>query len=176
MKPTIIKGKAIVIRDENGKSIDSIDTDMIFHNRYLHITDISEMGQYAFDNLDGWKDFATRDVGEILVVGQNFGSGSSRQQAVDCFVALGIEIILGESFGAIYKRNTINAGVPLVESQGIMDETNPPIETKDELEINLETGEINNITKGTTISAKPMAKVQLDIYKAGNLFEYGRQL
>ncbi|MCG3217532.1 MAG: 3-isopropylmalate dehydratase [Candidatus Heimdallarchaeota archaeon] len=176
MKPTTIKGKAIVIRDENGKSIDSIDTDMIFHNKYLHITDINEMGQYAFDNLEGWEDFATRDIGEILVIGQNFGSGSSRQQAVDCFVALGVKIILGESFGAIYKRNTINAGVPLIESQGIMDETNPPIDTEDELEINLETGEINNLTKGTIISAKPMSKVQLDIYKAGNLFEYGRQL
>ena len=65
---------------------DNIDTDMIFHNRYLAITDMREMGQYALDNLKGFKDFSRKaQAGDIVVAGKNFGCGSSRQQAVECF-------------------------------------------------------------------------------------------
>jgi len=99
-KPTILKGRAVVVRDDKGIPIDDIDTDMIFHNKYLHIIDINEMGQYAFDNLDGWKTYA-KDAkkDDILIIGANFGSGSSRQQAVDCFTALGVQLIVAKSFG-----------------------------------------------------------------------------
>ena len=76
--PIEVSGRAWVIAKDN------IDTDMIFHNRYLHITDLEEMGQYAFDNLEGYKDFAKKaKPGDIVIVGKNFGCGSSRQQAVD---------------------------------------------------------------------------------------------
>ena len=71
-KPAVIRGRVWLIERDN------IDTDMIFHNRYLAITDICEMGQYAFDNLEGYKDFAKRaQAGDIIVAGKNFGSGSS---------------------------------------------------------------------------------------------------
>ena len=80
-KPTVLKGKAIVIKDSNGEGIDDIDTDMIFHNKHLHITDINEMGQFAFGNLPGWEKIGSIVTGnDILIVGKNFGSGSSRQQ------------------------------------------------------------------------------------------------
>ncbi|UCG04499.1 MAG: 3-isopropylmalate dehydratase [Candidatus Heimdallarchaeota archaeon] len=173
-KPTILEGRVVIIKDESGKAIDDIDTDMIFHNKHLHITDIDEMGQYAFGNLQGWKEFSrTAKSGDILVVGKNFGAGSSRQQAVDCFRALGIQMIVGESFGAIYKRNAINSGMPLMTSLEIMNED---IETGDMIKVNLETGEIVNFTKNQTLkAATPLSKVQLDIYQAGTLFEYGRK-
>lgn len=120
MKPRMLKGRVWMVTDEKGNRIDNIDTDMIFHNKYLYITDIKEMGKYAFSNLDGWEDFPQKaKSGDILVVGRNFGAGSSRQQAVDCFIALGISLIIGESFGAIYKRNVINSGLPLIEAPGI---------------------------------------------------------
>ncbi|MFW9905958.1 MAG: 3-isopropylmalate dehydratase [Candidatus Thorarchaeota archaeon] len=175
MKPTVLEGNAIVITDSKGEAIDDIDTDMIFHNKHLHITDIDEMGQYAFGNLEGWKLFSKNArSGEILVVGKNFGAGSSRQQAVDCFRALGIQMIIGESFGAIYKRNAINSGMPLMTAPEIMNEN---IKSSDKIRVNLETGEIMNITNNQTLkTAFPLSKVQLDIYQAGNLFEYGRTL
>ncbi|NHK30423.1 MAG: 3-isopropylmalate dehydratase [Asgard group archaeon] len=174
-KPLIIKGKAKVIRNQKGKPIDDIDTDMIFHNKYLHITDINEMGQYTFDNLEGWKDFSKHTKkGEILFLGANFGSGSSRQQAVDCFIALGIQALIAKSYGAIYKRNAINAGMPLLQTDIIDDKT--LIETDDEIEINLKTGLIKNLSKGKQHQAKGMSTVQMDIYQAGSLFKYAKNL
>ena len=173
MKPTILEGKAIIIKDSTGKAIDDIDTDMIFHNKHLHITDIDEMGQYAFGNLQGWEGFSKNTMsGDILVVGKNFGAGSSRQQAVDCFRALGIQMIIGESFGAIYKRNAINSGMPLMTAPEIMNEN---IKSSDKIQVNLETGEIVNITNNQPLkNSLPLSKVQLDIYHAGTLFDYGR--
>ena len=86
---TRIEGSAWVIIKDN------IDTDMIFHNRYLSITDINEMGQYTFDNLEGYKNFAKNaKPGDIVIAGKNFGCGSSRQQAVDCFKSLEISVII----------------------------------------------------------------------------------
>lgn len=174
-KSVILKGRALVIRNEKTEPIDDIDTDMIFHNRYLHITDINEMGQYAFDNLDGWKDFAKKvKKGDILVLGANFGSGSSRQQAVDCFSVLGVQVLIAKSYGAIYKRNAINAGMPILQADVIDD--SKFVENKDEIEVNLETGLIKNLTKNKEYKAKGMSNVQIDIYHSGNLFEYAKSL
>ena len=174
-KPIILQGKAVILLDNYGKMINNIDTDMIFHNRYLHITEIGEMGQYALDNLEGWKDFANRIKEEkwtFLVVGGNFGSGSSRQQAVDCFKALGIQAIIGESFGAIYKRNVINSGMPLIQ----LKEFSPgSIATGDELVLDLSKGKLENKSKDEEIPVDKLSNVQLDIYRAGNLFDYAKK-
>ena len=108
-KSSVIEGRIWLIPKDN------IDTDMIFHNRYLAITDIKEMGQYTFDNLKGFEDFSKKaQPGDIIITGKNFGCGSSRQQAVDCFASLGIQAIIAESFGAIYERNAINAAFPII--------------------------------------------------------------
>jgi len=58
MKETKIEGRIWVLTTLDGKLYSDIDTDMIFHNRYLHITDLEQMGQYALDNLKGWEDFS----------------------------------------------------------------------------------------------------------------------
>jgi len=174
-KPTVIKGKIIIIKDNEGSGIDDIDTDMIFHNKHLHITKIEEMGKYAFGNLPDWEKFPEiASKGDILVVGKNFGAGSSRQQAVDCFTSLGISLIIGESFGAIYKRNAINSGMLLMTAPNIMNES---IKTGDSLKVNLKTGEIINlITNELLATAEPLSNVQIDIYQAGNLFAYGSRI
>lgn len=169
-KPTILKGRAWVIRDASGNPINNIDTDMIFHNAHLAITDINEMGRHAFGNLAGWQDFPKKArPGDIIIVGANFGAGSSRQQAVDCFIALGVAGIVAESFGAIYKRNAINAAFPLIEFPGIM---NARIESGNEIEIDLERNAFRNLTTGDAIPGMmPFSKVQMDIYEAGSLFK-----
>ncbi|UCE12969.1 MAG: 3-isopropylmalate dehydratase [Candidatus Heimdallarchaeota archaeon] len=173
-KPTTLEGRVIVIKDQNGKPIDDIDTDMIFHNKHLHITELNEMGQYTFGNLQGWESFPEKaKSGDILIVGKNFGAGSSRQQAVDCFRSLSIQMIVGESFGAIYKRNAINSGIPLMIAPEIMIDD---LKTGDNIKINLITGEIFNVSNNRSLkSAIPLSKVQLDIYQAGTLFDYGRK-
>ena len=160
-RPVVIKGRVWLIERDN------IDTDMIFHNRYLAITDIREMGQYAFDNLEGYKDFAKRaQAGDIIVAGKNFGSGSSRQQAVDCFVSLGIQAVIARSFGVIYERNAINAAFPVLtyESFEAVD-----LKDQDVISVNLITGEVVNERNGMKTSVNPFYDAQYEIYKRGGL-------
>jgi 3-isopropylmalate/(R)-2-methylmalate dehydratase small subunit len=175
MKKTKIKGKLWVLRTPDHELYDDIDTDMIFHNRYLHITDLEEMGQYALDNLKGWEDFAQKaGPGDILLAGVNFGAGSSRQQAVDCFRALGIGAVIAESYGAIYKRNAINSGFPIVVLPELT-KIHSRFRNGDGLEVDLETGQL--VLNGEhPFQAKPFSQVQMDIYQAGDLFTYGKML
>jgi len=170
-----LDGKVWLIVNKEHQLIDDIDTDMIFHNRYLAITDIAQMGQYTFDNLEEWKDFAQRtEKGDIIIVGANFGSGSSRQQAVDCFVSLGIQAIIAKSFGAIYKRNAINSGFPILTYNYI---NLNKIANREEITIDLEKGTVNKIESDEEfINVNPFSQVQMDIYKSGNLFNYGKTL
>ena len=174
-RPTRITGRIWVLTDPNGRLYDDIDTDMIFHNRYLHITDVDQMGQYALDNLQGWENFAARaQPGDIIVAGRNFGAGSSRQQAVDCFRALGIAAIVAESFGAIYKRNAINSGLPIVTLPGLSAQADQ-FQSGDTLTVDFENGKV--VLNGEqTFDALPFSQVQMDIYQAGNLFAYGKSL
>ncbi len=175
MKDTRITGRLWVLTNPQGELYDDVDTDMIFHNRYLHITEVEQMGQYALDNLKGWEDFARKArPGDIVLAGRNFGSGSSRQQAVDCFRALGIAAIVAESFGAIYKRNAINSGLPIVTFPGLTQQAHL-FKTGDELTVDLASGEL--VLNGTqTFQAEPFSQVQMDIYQAGDMFAYARSL
>ena len=160
--PKVLEGRVWYIKE------DDIDTDMIFHNRYLSITDINEMGQYTFDNLKGYEDFAVKaKPGDIVVVQKNFGSGSSRQQAVDCFKALGVQAIIAESFGAIYERNAINAAFPIIQYNSLNE---LDLKDKDTIKVNLETGEITNTKNNKTVNAEPFSDVQMEIYQNGGLF------
>ncbi|MBI5479852.1 MAG: 3-isopropylmalate dehydratase [Deltaproteobacteria bacterium] len=178
MRATILRGRAFVVRDERGAPIDDIDTDMIFHNAHLALTDVAQMGRHAFGNLPGWKDFPQQaQPGDILVVGENFGCGSSRQQAVDCFRALRVAALVGESFGAIYQRNAINSGMPLVVAPGVVRRpagATGHIATGDEIEVDLAGGTLRNVSRGEAVpGAQPLSRVQLDIYQAGDLMAYG---
>ncbi len=158
--PTKIEGRIWIVDRDN------IDTDMIYHNRYLTITDMDQMGQYTFDNLEGFKDFSKiAKKGDIVVTGKNFGCGSSRQQAVDCFKSLGIGALIAESFGAIYERNAINAAFPILTGDLI----ESGIENGDTIRVDFETGDLEDVTKGTKFKINPFSKVQLDIYKRGSL-------
>jgi 3-isopropylmalate dehydratase small subunit len=160
--PFVVEGRAWVIKKDN------IDTDMIYHNRYLSITNIDDMGQYTFDNLRGYEDFAQKaKKGDIVVAGKNFGAGSSRQQAVDCFKSLGISVIIAESFGAIYERNAINSAMPILVAKNITNE----IHQNDILSVDFLTGKILDKTQNKVFYSKPFSNVQLEIYKKGGLLK-----
>jgi len=158
----VLRGRCWVIERDN------IDTDMIFHNRYLSITDINEMGKFTFDNLDGYEDFSEKArEGDIIVTGKNFGSGSSRQQAVDCFVSLGVQAVVAESFGAIYERNAVNAAFPVLTYDDL---DAVALKDGDRVEIDLRKGLIKNTENGKSAAINPFSEVQMEIYNNGGLF------
>jgi 3-isopropylmalate/(R)-2-methylmalate dehydratase large subunit len=162
-KPTVVEGRVWIIPK------DDIDTDMIFHNRYLTITDIREMGQYTFDNLKGFEDFAKKaQAGDVVITGKNFGAGSSRQQAVDCFLSLGISCILAESYGAIYERNAINAAMPIL-TYGPSSLSDAGISDGDRIKVNFETGEVENLSNGKKTQINRFYDAQMLIYRNGGL-------
>lgn len=171
-----ISGRIWVLTDDEGRLIENIDTDQIFHNAHLHITEREKMGEYTLGNLEGWKDFPQKSSpGDIIVAGRNFGAGSSRQQAVDCFVSLGIGTILSPSFGAIYFRNAVNSGFPVLRSADItqlVDEGK--LVSGDEIQVFYLSGEARIINRDLPFHILPMSEVQHDIYKAGGLFNYGK--
>jgi 3-isopropylmalate/(R)-2-methylmalate dehydratase small subunit len=176
MEKTLCRGRAWVLTDRDGRLIEDIDTDQIFHNAFLHITEISEMGRHAFGNLEGWKDFAAKaHPDDIIVAGRNFGAGSSRQQAVDCFIALKIGLILAPSFSSIYFRNAVNSGLPILRCRRL-DElvSRRGLETGDDIEVDFFRGAALNLSRNISFVVEPMSAVQAEIFRDGNLFAFGR--
>jgi 3-isopropylmalate dehydratase small subunit len=163
-KPTVVTGRVWII------PVNNIDTDMIFHNRYLAITDIAQMGRHTFDNLAGWEDFAKKAApGDIVIAGGNFGAGSSRQQAVDCFISLGIRAIVARSFGAIYERNAINAGLPVLNGDLVA----AGLESGEEVTLDFASGKVERRRTGEVLHVEPFSETQMAIYRRGGLLGAG---
>lgn len=161
--PTIIEGKVWILDRDN------IDTDMIFHNQHLAVTRIEDMGRYALGNLEGWKDYSERsEPGDIIISGKNFGAGSSRQQAVDCFKSLKTQAILAKSFGAIYERNAINAGFPVLIYNDL---SSLELRQRDQIRIDLAVGLVKNLRNNRTVTIGKFSEIQMEIYKHGDLLK-----
>ena len=125
------------------------------------------MGQYTFDNLKGFEDFSKKaKVGDIVITNKNFGAGSSRQQAVDCFLSLGISCILAESYGAIYERNAINAAMPILTyDPAILEKVN--LKNGDRIKVDFLSGELTNLENQKTTLVNKFYDAQLAIYETG---------
>lgn len=163
-KQHVVEGRVwIILKDD-------IDTDMIYHNRHLTVTDINEMGKYAFGNLAGYEKFASEaKPGDIIVTAKNFGAGSSRQQAVDCFIALGTSCILAESFGSIYERNAINAALPILTyNPDILKDLN--LSDGDRVKIDMLNGVITNLKNQKTTVVSKLNEVQVRICENNGIF------
>lgn len=176
MTGTRFRGRLWVLAARDGGLIADIDTDQIYHNTFLHITDFREMGRFALGNLEGWRDFPERvRKGDILLAGRNFGAGSSRQQAVDCFKALGVALILAPSFGAIYFRNAVNSAFPVLSGPGLEAAASGGfLQTGDEIEADIRTGSLVNLTRTEDLALNPMSEVQFAVWRAGGLFGFAR--
>jgi 3-isopropylmalate/(R)-2-methylmalate dehydratase small subunit len=162
MAENILRGRAWVFGDD-------VDTDLIYHNKYLGITDTKEMAQYSFEYYPGKENFAKEaKPGDIVVAGQNFGCGSSREHAVYCLKELGIPVILAESYARIYYRNAVNNGYPVLVVPDITDK----VSDGDELEVNMDTGEIKNLTTGETMHGDAVTDLEKDIMAHGGLIQY----
>ncbi|ADD01346.1 3-isopropylmalate dehydratase, small subunit [Thermoanaerobacter mathranii subsp. mathranii str. A3] len=156
-----------------GKAIkygDNIDTDVIIPARFLNTSDPQELAQHCMEDLD--KDFKNKvKEGDILVVGENFGCGSSREHAPIAIKASGISCIIAKSFARIFFRNAINIGLPILECKEAVD----GIEEGDMVLVDTDNGIIKNLTKGTEFKAQPFPEFIKEIMKYGGLINYVRK-
>jgi 3-isopropylmalate/(R)-2-methylmalate dehydratase small subunit len=147
-----------------------VNTDVIIPARYLNIYDPAELAKHCMEDLD--EDFLKRVApGDIIVADTNFGCGSSREHAPMAIKAAGVSCVIAKSFARIFFRNAINIGLPLLESDDAVDNT----ESGDALEVDLSRGEIKNITKGLTFTASPYPDFMTEIIDSGGLIEYTRK-
>lgn len=114
-----------------------VDTDQIIASQYLLFPTIDEMKAHTFESLD--TEFAvTVNPGDFVVADENFGCGSSREQAPSVLKALGVKAVIAKSFARIFYRNSINIGMPVIVSKELHD----VVSAGDEMKLNLEKGEI----------------------------------
>ncbi|EHM09561.1 3-isopropylmalate dehydratase, small subunit [Thermanaerovibrio velox DSM 12556] len=167
MSDTVLRGRAWVFGDD-------VDTDLIYHNKYLAETDPKKMAQYSFEYYPGKENFA-KEVrpGDFVVAGRNFGTGSSREHAVYCLKEIGVPMVLAESFARIYYRNAINNGYPVLFVKGLSDAIKAgQVKDGDELEVDTSTGVIRNLTQGVEFHGDAVTDLERDIMAAGGLIEY----
>ena len=142
-----------------------IDTDRIIPGKYTKTLDLESMASHVLEDLD--PTFRTRmSKGDIVIGGDNFGCGSSREQAPLALKTAGVSVVLARYFARIFYRNAINIGLPLLEVPDL------EAETGDEIEVNLAEGLVYNKTKRTQHCARAMPAVMIDILQCGGLVPY----
>ena len=153
---------------------DNVDTDLIYHNKYLAETDPKNMPQYAFEYYPGKEHFAKEvKPGDFVVAGKNFGCGSSREHAVYCIEYAGVPCILAETCSRIYYRNAVNNGYPVLFVKGLSDAiTNGEIKDGDMLAVDMDNGTITNKTNGKIFHGDAVSNLEHEIMEAGGLFGY----
>jgi 3-isopropylmalate dehydratase small subunit len=144
---------------------DNIDTDRIIPGKYTKTLDVSSLALHVMEDLD--PDFHKKFVkGDIVVAGDNFGCGSSREQAPVALKVAGVSCVIAKFYARIFFRNAINIGLPVLEIP------EHDIETGDELEIDLANGIVINKTKNKTYNSTKLPKVMMEIVNEGGLVSY----
>lgn len=149
-----IKGKVWKFRD-------CIDTDVIIAGRYLRTFNPEDLAEHVMEAED--PTFSQKvQKGDIIVAGENFGCGSSREQAPVAIKTAGISVVIAKSFARIFYRNAINIGLPVITAD--LD-----VKEGDIVEIDIEKGVISNLTNNKTVKIKPFDPAMLDILENGGL-------
>jgi 3-isopropylmalate/(R)-2-methylmalate dehydratase small subunit len=149
---------------------DDVDTDAIIPARYLTATDERELGLHALEGLDpGFADGVSH--GDVVVAGDNFGCGSSREHAPMALKGAGVSTVVASSFARIFFRNAINTGLPVL----VCPEAVAATETGDDLEIDVSSGSVSNATKGLRFVASPHPAFVLEIIQRGGLVPWVRE-
>ena len=145
---------------------DNVDTDVIIPARYLNIADKKELATHCMEDID--KTFVTRvKAGDIMVGGENFGCGSSREHAPVAIKAAGISVVIAKSFARIFYRNSINIGLPIMECPEAVD----AISAGDTVSVDFTTGLITDETTGKTFQAEPFPPFIQKIIADGGLMK-----
>ncbi|MGH2755838.1 MAG: 3-isopropylmalate dehydratase small subunit [Actinomycetota bacterium] len=148
---------------------DNVDTDVIIPARYLTTNDADELASHALEDLD--PKFA-KDVkpGDVVVAGHNFGCGSSREHAATCLKAAGVAAVVASSFARIFFRNAINTGLVIVTSPEAVAAT----EDGHTVRVHVDTGFVENVTRGQRFAVEPLPDFVMDIVRAGGLVPWVR--
>jgi 3-isopropylmalate/(R)-2-methylmalate dehydratase small subunit len=150
---------------------DDVDTDVIIPARYLNTADPAELAPHCMEDIDA--SFASRvRKGDILVAGENFGCGSSREHAPIAIQAVGAGCVIAASFARIFFRNAVNIGLPILECPDAARDC----AGGDRLEIDLERGTIRNRTRDQIFHAEPFPAFVRDIIREGGLIPYVARL
>jgi len=159
----------MLLRGKAWKFGDDISTDHITPGRYYHLrSNLPELAKHVMEDAD--PDFMKKfKTGDFIVAGKNFGMGSSREHAPLALKVAGVSAVIAKSFARIFYRNAINIGLPVLIAD--TDE----IDDGDELEVDLSTGVIRDLTKNIEIKAKPLPDVMIRILKEGGLVEFVRK-
>lgn len=145
---------------------DNIDTDVIIPARYLNTQNARELADHCMEDID--KTFITRvQAGDIMVGGENFGCGSSREHAPLAIKSCKVKCVIAPSFARIFYRNAINIGLPILECEAAAN----GIDAGDEVEVNFDTGVITDVTKGESWQAAAFPPFIQNIIKAGGLLK-----
>ena len=141
-----------------------MDTDVIIPARYLNIADRAELATHCMEDIDA--EFVKEvHKGDIMVGGENFGCGSSREHAPMVIKESGIDCVIARTFARIFYRNAINIGLPILECP----EACEKIDKGDEVSVDFDTGVITNETTGETFQAQPFPEFIQEIMAAGGL-------
>ena len=145
---------------------DNVDTDVIIPARYLNAPDEKSLASHCMEDID--PAFATTvEQGDMIVAGNNFGCGSSREHAPISIQACGVKCVIAKSFARIFYRNAINIGFPILECAQAVDGTSPG----DELAVDFASGVITNVTTGKTYQAAPFPEFINGIIRNGGLLK-----
>ena len=143
---------------------DHIDTDAIIAARYLSTTDPIELAAHCMQDIDA--DFVERaEPGDIIVAGENFGCGSSREHAPIAIKAAGVSAVIAGNFARIFYRNALNIGLPIIEAP----EAAAAINAGDEVTVDTEAGTIVDHTTGEEFTFQPLTEVAAELVQAGGL-------
>ncbi len=149
---------------------DNVDTDVIIPARHLSTFEPSELAKHCMEDIDA--EFAGKvQQGDIIVAGNNFGCGSSREHAPIAIKGAGVSCVIAPTFARIFYRNAFNTGLPILECT----EAAEKISGGDEVTVNFETGEIVNHTKNETYHAEPFPEFIQKIIGCDGLVNYVRE-
>lgn len=158
------------IKGKTWKFGNDIDTDAIIPARYLNTTDPATLASHCMEDADAG--FASKvRPGDVIAAGKNFGCGSSREHAPIAIKASGVGCVIAHSFARIFYRNALNTGLPIFECPEGADR----IQTGDELEIDLDSGVIENLTSKEKYTAQALPPFMQKLIKAGGLMEYVKE-
>ena len=146
---------------------DDIDTDQIIPAKYLTISDPVEISKHCFQyKRDNFASLVTE--GDLIIAGNNFGCGSSREEAPFILKEIGIRAVIAKSFARIFFRNAINIGLPVIEAERIVDETSEG----DILNLNLINGQIKNASKNLDYTITPVPEFLQQLINQGGLVNF----
>ena len=148
---------------------DHVDTDVIIPARYLNTTDHAELASHCMEDIDA--DFKQKSqTRKVIVAGRNFGCGSSREHAPIAIKASGIELVIADSFARIFYRNSIDIGLPIVECPAAA----AAIRDGDEIDVDLDSGVITDVTTGESFTAAPFPPFIQEIIARGGIAAFVR--